>query len=253
MAKYKCPTLGDCDRANAGEIFERAPGDDLKCPQCEMLLVAEQGSATVASNRKGSLIAAAAAVVLLAAGGGAYIYKKPALSAPVAEEIVIEKPTVAVAQSSGPAPVPVAAAIEVSKPGGAIAPSDAETTALRKEGDIKLVKGDTQGAEAAGNKAAANEMVKLAISKMAQGKLDEADKELADAKLRDPTNSLVYYNAGLLRMKQVRMEDALKEFEASFIAGFSYYDQMDRDPDLNILRGDKRFAELVAKYRTSTK
>lgn len=45
--------------------------------------------------------------------------------------------------------------------------------------------------------------------------------------------------------------DALKEFEASFMAGFSHFDKMDQDPDLDGLRKDARFTELVAQYRNA--
>ena len=63
MAKYKCPTLGDCDHANRGEIFERAPGEDLKCPGCNTLLnpvAAPDGGSRGASRTP--LIAAGAAM-----------------------------------------------------------------------------------------------------------------------------------------------------------------------------------------------
>ena len=43
MAKYKCPTLGDCDNANSGEVFERSPGDDVKCPKCDTPMELQAG------------------------------------------------------------------------------------------------------------------------------------------------------------------------------------------------------------------
>jgi predicted negative regulator of RcsB-dependent stress response len=130
-----------------------------------------------------------------------------------------------------------------------IAPSDAETKALRKDSQDKLTSGDAASAEQAGNKAAANEMLKLAIAKMSQGKLEDAEKELLAARERDPKQSLVSYNLAVLRLKQGRKDDALKEFEASFMAGFSHFNQMDQDTDLDILRKDPRFNELIAQYR----
>jgi hypothetical protein len=65
--------------------------------------------------------------------------------------------------------------------------------------------------------------------------------------------SLVYYNLGVLRLKQARTDDALKQFEASFLNGFDYYDQMAKDPDLDAIRQDPRFVALVKKYRPATK
>ena len=262
MAKYKCPSLGDCDKANAGEIFERVPGEDLKCPACQALLMPQMTPSTPAGGKAKVLIAAGAAVLTLAAGGG-YFYTK---SAPVVVEpasivaasipVTAEPVSIAAAPAPGVAvPVLPPAVSAVSDPAAktGIAPSDAETRALRVQGDAQLARGGAAEAELASSKAAANEMLKMAIAKMAQGKLDEAEKDLNEARARAPKQPLVYYNMAILRLKQQRTDDALKEFEASFIAGFSYFDQMDRDSDLDGLRKMPRFVELVAKYRTPAK
>lgn len=243
MAKYKCPTLGDCDHANRGEIFERAPGEDLKCPGCGTLLnpVAPPGSGGGSGGKKTPLIAAGAAVLVALAGGGYYFSaagNKPVEAPP--------PPAPVVEQAPAPAPAPVA---PPAAPG--IAPPEAETKALRQESQDKLTAGDAASAEEAGSKAAANEMLKLAIAKMTQGKLDEAEKDLLEARARAPKQALVAYNLAVLRIKQGRRDDALKEFEASFMAGFSHFDKMDQDPDLDGLRKDARFTELVAQYRNA--
>lgn len=243
MAKYKCPTLGDCDHANRGEIFERAPGEDLKCPGCGTLLNPVATPDTGGGGNKTPLIAAGAAVLVVLAGAGYYFtagsnkpVEPPPPPAPVVEQ--------------APAPAPVATPpAQAAAPG--IAPSEADTRALRQESQDKLTAGDAASAEQAGNRAAANEMLKLAIAKMTQGKLDEAEKDLLEARARDPKQSLVSYNLAILRLKQGRRDDALKEFEASFMAGFSYFDKMDQDPDLDGLRKDARFTELVAQYRNA--
>lgn len=242
MAKYKCPTLGDCDKANSGEIFERAPGEELKCPACGTLLdpVATPGGSGGGGGggSKTLLIAAGAAAVLILAGGGYYFTAKPA-KAPEPPPITQE------AAAPAPAPAPVAAPATNS----GIPPSEAETQKLREESQAKLVSGEAASAEQAGSKAAANEMLKLAIAKMAQGKLEDAEKDLLEARARDPKQSLVSYNLAILRLKQGRKDDALKEFEASFMAGFNYFDKMDQDTDLDALRKDSRFTDLVAQYR----
>lgn len=244
MAKYKCPTLGDCDKANSGEIFERAPGEELKCPACGTLLdpVATPGGSGGGGGggSKTLLIAAGAAAVLILAGGGYYFTAKPA-KAPEPSPITQE----AAAPAPAPAPAPVAAPATNS----GIPPSEAETQKLREESQAKLVSGEAASAEQAGSKAAANEMLKLAIAKMAQGKLEDAEKDLLEARARDPKQSLVSYNLAILRLKQGRKDDALKEFEASFMAGFNYFDKMDQDTDLDALRKDSRFTDLVAQYR----
>lgn len=53
----------------------------------------------------------------------------------------------------------------------------------------------------------------------------------------------------VLRLKQNRVDDALIEFEASFASGFKYFDKMDQDADLSTLRKDKRFVDLINRYR----
>jgi hypothetical protein len=62
----------------------------------------------------------------------------------------------------------------------------------------------------------------------------------------------VYYNLAVLRLKQGRTDEALKEFEASFLNGFTYFDEMTKDPDLDGIRNDPRFVALVNKYRSAT-
>ena len=133
MAKYKCPTLGDCDKANSGEIFERAPGEELKCPACGTLLdpVATPGGSGGGGGggSKTLLIAAGAAAVLILAGGGYYFTAKPA-KAPEPPPITQE----AAAPAPAPAPAPVAAPATNS----GIPPSEAETQKLREESQAKL-------------------------------------------------------------------------------------------------------------------
>jgi len=242
MAKYKCPTLGDCDRANAAEVFERAPGEDLKCPGCATLLEAQAGASGGSTRNK--LMLPLAAVAVLVAGAGGYLFLQGA-PVPDASEAMVAAPAqsaAAVADSSSAAPAPQAASIGIS-------PSEADTAALRQQGEKQLLDGEASAAEASGNQAAANEMMKIAIARMAQGKLDEAEKELLAARARAPKQPLVYYNMAVLRLKQSRTDDALKEFEGAFLAGFTHFNEMDADTDLAVLRQDPRFAKLIAQYR----
>lgn len=238
MAKYTCATLGDCDRANTGEVFERSPGEDLKCPDCGILLQMQAPSTSGNNGPRGNkLLPIAAAVIGLALlGGAALLYTK-------------RQPQPGVAETQPVAAAPALEAPASATSGGGIAPPEAETAALRRQGEASLTAGDATQAAAASNRAATNEILKLAIAKMAQGKLDEAEQDLQQARSRAPQESLVYYNFGVLRLKQNRTADALREFEASFMAGFTYFDQLDKDSDLAPLRKDPRFAELLAKYR----
>ena len=243
MAKYKCPTLGDCDKANSGEIFERSPGEDLKCPNCATLMELQSTTSTGGGSGKKTLpiMIGAAALVLLAGGGYVYSSRSKAVT------VTAESPDAAVATATGPAPSP--------GPGPAaaagIAPSDAETKALRQQGEAQLASGDAEQAATASSRAAVNELLKLAIANMTQGKLDEAGKVLAQARERGPKEPLVYYNTAILRLREGRTDDALKEFEASFMAGFNHFDMLEKDHDLDELRKSPRFAALIKQYDTA--
>jgi hypothetical protein len=252
MPTYKCPTLGDCERANSGEIFTRSPGEDLHCPGCSTLLELQAVPPRGSGLDQRIIIAAVAVAVLTVAGGGGYYYKKShantvdaaATTAVAATDSTASAPVVASAASASTAPAMAAT--------GGIAPTDADISAQRKDGDAKLSQGNASGAELASNQAAAKEMVKVAIAEMTQGKLDDAEKELTDATARDPKQPLAYYNLAVLRLKQGRTDDALKEFEASFLNGFTYFGEMAKDPDLDGIRNDPRFVALVNKYRSAT-
>jgi len=229
MAKYKCPTLGDCDKANSGEVFEIAPGENTNCPACATPL--ELLAPAQAEKRPPVALIAVAAAVALAVAGGAYMVMKRPMEAPV------------VAQAA------IAPASSVAATPNGMAPSEAETKALQRQSEAGLVNGAAEQAEDSGSQAIANEMMKVAIAKMAQGKLDDAEKELEAARVRAPKQPLVYYNMAVLRLKQARTDDALAQFEAAFMAGFHNFKEMDADSDLDGLRKDARFADLVKKYR----
>ncbi len=255
MAKYKCKNLGECDRANSGEVFEIVAGDDLKCPSCgigSMLEIVKTPTGGSAASKLPLIITGAVVTVMLLAGGGYYFIAgsagAPIASAPVETVLApAPAPVEAPAPTPDPMPTPAPEVPQPAQPG--IAPTEVETKALRQESEKNLTTGDVASAEQASNKAAANEIIKLAIAKMAQGKLAEAESELMAARERDPKQTLVSYNMAVLRLKQGRKDEALKELEASFRDGFSYFDQMDKDTDLDGIRKDARFNELVALYR----
>jgi hypothetical protein len=252
MPNYKCPTVGDCGKANAGEIFVLGPGEDLRCPECSTPLELRTTAAPKGPNLKLIGAAVAVAVVVVAVAGGVYYKQSHAVpeAAVATQSVVPEQAPASVPAAAAAAATPVSGPATANNVG--IAPSDAEISAQRKDGDAKLAQGDASGAESSSNQAAAKEMVKVAIAQMSQGRLDDAEKELNDASVRDPKQSLVYYNMGVLRLKQGRTDDALKQLEASFLNGFTYFDEMQKDPDLDSIRSDPRFVALVKKYRVTS-
>jgi len=73
MKQYKCPTLGDCDKANSGQIFEKEMGDDLHCPGCNTMLVAvESDRPPKGGNKKPSFIIAGVLALVCIVAVGAY-------------------------------------------------------------------------------------------------------------------------------------------------------------------------------------
>ena len=238
MTQYRCPALGDCEHANAGKVFDQVSGDTAHCPGCNTVLelvtsspTASAASPTVKGKKPLVLLVGVAALVV--AGVAALTLRPSGAEAAFA--------------NSGQAAVPAASA---AAPAKGLAPSEALLAQQKADGQAQLESGDAKSAAAASSKAAANEMVKNGISNLAQGKLEEAEMAFKSAIDIDPRQALAYYNIGIVRMRQQRADDAMRSFEAAFMAGFDdYFAAMDSDPDLAPLRQDQRFAQLVARYR----
>lgn len=253
MYKYKCKSVGDCSVANRGDfITSEALLNDPKCKDCgcALELVEEGGGSGGGNGSKGSktgiVIAAVAAVVVLAGGGAWYNLGRGGkeVTEAAATAAVTSTPAPVVAESIAP---PGASAAPATSTG--ISPSDTETSIARREADQKLSDGQFSEAEQKAARAAALEMIKTAVAKMGQGDLIGAEKELMQARERDATESLIYYNLGIVRLRQQQPEEALKQLEAAFMAGFKHFDAMDKDTDLDPLRNQTKFKELMELYR----
>ena len=252
MFKYKCKSVGDCSVANRGDfITSESMLNDPKCSDCGCALeLVEEGSMGTGGGRKipktGHMIAAVAAVAVLAGGGAWY-----ALSAGGKGKAVAEIPaTAVVAQPSiNTKSIAPSTAPGIQANGGGIQPSDTDTSTARREADQKLSSGQFSEAEQKAARAAALEMIKTAVAKMGQGDLIGAEKELMQARERDATESLIYYNLGIVRLRQKLPEEALKQLEAAFMLGFKHFDAMDKDTDLDPLRDQPKFKELMSRYR----
>ncbi len=246
MAKYRCPTLGDCDYANSGEIFERAPGEELKCPGCNMMLeeIMPNGG-----NRSGKVGQVRSKVVLIAGGLVAasvlvaviswFACRRTSSHNEPADQVS--------ASAAAPAIAPATPPRTSASPG--ITPNDADTDAKKKQSETDLMNGKPANAELSGNQAAANELIKLAVSQLAQNKLSQAEKNLEAACERDPMQSVAYYDMAIVRLRQNRIDEALKELEVCFMKGFNRFDRLDKDPDFNALRGNQKFKDLLARFR----
>ncbi|WP_213959441.1 tetratricopeptide repeat protein [Variovorax sp. dw_954] len=242
MYKYKCKSVGDCSVANRGELItSETMLNDPKCSDCGCALELMDkggagGNAAEKGGRKiGAVLAVAAAVLVLAGGGSWYAFggaTKPAANARATPPEPVAQPTFVVAA-----------------PG--ISPSETETSQARRDADKQLGKGEFSEAERKAARAAALEMIKTAVAKMGQGDLAGAEKELTQARERDASESLIYYNLAIVRLRQKQPDEALKQLEAAFMAGFSHFDAMDKDPDLDPIRNEPKFKNLMGSYRKS--
>lgn len=252
MYKYICKSVGDCSIADRGEpITSETMLNDPKCEVCggmlELIEESRESTSSVKIGSKGGVIAAGAVVALAIAGIGGWftLNSKAAPQKPV-ETVSTQKPTVQAPSQMVVAHAPNAMSQTV---GGGIAPSDAEASSARRAADKNLGNGAFSEAEKKSAHAAALDMIKTAVAKMGQGDLAGAEKELLQAKERDATESLIYYNLAIVRLRQQQPEEALKQLEAAFMAGFSHFDAMDQDHDLDPLRNDPKFKELMRTYR----
>jgi len=76
----------------------------------------------------------------------------------------------------------------------------------------------------------------------------DIDRKLTRIK---PGNPVVHYNLACSLALLQRMDEAFEELEVSFKLGYREYNYIISDPDLENLRGDGRFAELVERYLRS--
>jgi len=243
MAQYRCPALGDCDRANSGELSEHGLGDQPHCPSCNTPLeLVEPGSVSSQGMKpqgnKKMLILAGGGVAVVAIAATVVAMRSPGQGAG-------STPTAA---ASSPAPV-VAVASAPAATGSGIAPNQQDIDQQKGASASAVLSGAATDAENAAAKVIANEIIKVGIAKLAQGSLADAERSFNEALQKDPKNSLAYYNLGILRLRQGKQDEALKSFEASFMAGFKAWSEMEQDTDLAALRKDPRFTELVSRYR----
>lgn len=245
MAKYVCKNFGECNKAHTGEQIEVLPGMDPSCPECGSALVPVESGGKFdflfQPGVKRGLGATAALIAALLLGDDAIrIINRIIVSSPPPEPPIPQTSGTRGTQSDSASGGP-------DRP----YPSQREIDANRKRSEVALKNDMAKAAEDESRKAVAQEMIKTAIAYLDQNKLAAAEKELADAKERDPAEPLIYYNLGVLRIKQGKTDEALIAFEESFKNGFTAFDKMDQDKDLALLRKDRRFLELVKKYRST--
>ncbi|MCB1657989.1 MAG: hypothetical protein KDI39_07160 [Pseudomonadales bacterium] len=251
MYKYICKSVGDCSIADRGEpITSETMLNDPKCEVCNgpLELMEESGASASSANngtKRGVIAAGAVAALAIAGIGGWYAWHsktdhQESLKTVSSQESTVQAPS---QEAVTPTTEPMTQTV-----GGGIAPSEAETSTARRAADTSLGNSQFSEAEKKAARAAALEMIKTAVAKMGQSDLVGAEKELMQAKERDAAEPLIYYNLAIVRLRQKQPEEALKQLEAAFMAGFSHFDVMNQDSDLDPLRNNPKFKELMRTY-----
>jgi tetratricopeptide (TPR) repeat protein len=183
---------------------------------------------------------------------------------PAPSPVAVPTPAVAPAPSAAPAPTPATAPAPVpaAATGG---PSlevqshikqafsyisnakNAREPYIREESIDNAVKEfslaiqkDPGYAEAYSNRAAAY---------MLQRKFNKADEDLRKAKELSPNSPSVRYNYASLHSLRGNIDLALDEIDAALDKGFSDYDALRRDPDLENLRRSPEFRKVLEKHK----
>jgi tetratricopeptide (TPR) repeat protein len=108
-----------------------------------------------------------------------------------------------------------------------------------KEFSLAIQK-DPGYAEAYSNRAAAY---------MLQRKFNKADEDLRKAKELSPDSPSIRYNYASLHSLRGNVDLALDEIDAALAKGFSDYDALRRDPDLENLRRSPEFRKVLEKHK----
>ncbi len=180
------------------------------------------------------------------------------VAAPAAPEAPAPEPVPAVA--AAPAPVPAAApvaakgepSLEVqshikqafsyvsnAKNAREVSIRDENIENAVKEFSLAIQK-DASYAEAYSNRA---------VAYMLQRKFNKADEDLRKARDLNPDSPSVRYNFASLYSLRGDIDLALDEIDAALAKGFSDYDALRRDPDLENLRRSPEFRKVLEKHK----
>jgi hypothetical protein len=65
----------------------------------------------------------------------------------------------------------------------------------------------------------------------------------------EPSLYWAYYSAGCIHARSGRTDLSLQLLEQALAKGLNDFEHIDRDPDLDHLRQDRRFQELLGRYQ----
>jgi tetratricopeptide (TPR) repeat protein len=88
-----------------------------------------------------------------------------------------------------------------------------------------------------------------AVAYMQQKKFNKAEEDLRRAKELSPDSASIRYNYASLHSLKGNVDLALDEIDAALTKGFSDYDALRRDPDLENLRRDPEYRKILEKHK----
>jgi phosphate transport system substrate-binding protein len=105
-ALYKCPNIGNCDKADQGEIISIATGAPTNCPECDANLILAQP--TKPDNNNAVILGGIVLILLIISAAAAWFFFKGKDVAPIPAPIAVVTP-VTTPSSPPPAAKPTAA------------------------------------------------------------------------------------------------------------------------------------------------
>lgn len=88
-----------------------------------------------------------------------------------------------------------------------------------------------------------------AVAYMLQRKFNKAEEDLRKAKELSPDSAAIRYNYASLHSLRGNVDLALDEIDAALSKGFSDYDALRRDPDLENARRHPEFRKVLEKHK----
>ncbi len=217
------------------------------------------------------LMAGVLGAVLALSGCDKFKGTAPAEPAPVAAPVAAPAPAPAPAPAMAPAPAPTVAAAPPPAPTAAPAPAAKGEPSLEVRGHVKQAFAYISMAKNANSVVNRDENLdnalrefSLAIQKdpgyaeaysnravtyMQLKKFNKADEDLRKAKELSPDSPSIHYNSASLESLKGNVDLALDEIDVSLTKGFSDYDALRRDPDLDNVRKHPEFRKILEKHK----
>lgn len=221
------------------------------------------------------LMAGVLGAVLALSGCDKFKGTAPAEPAPVAAPVAAPAPAPAPATAPAVAPAPAPSVAAAPAPAPTAAPAPAPTAkaepSLEVRGHVKqafayismaknansvvnrdenldnalrefslAIQKDPSYAEAYSNRA---------VTYMQLKKFNKADEDLRKAKELSPDSPSIHYNSASLESLKGNVDLALDEIDVSLTKGFSDYDALRRDPDLDNVRKHPEFRKILEKHK----